>query len=596
MIVLGFSWPIMDKNSVAVILDGKLVFASGETRHTKASYALQEPPLYALKAAFGYLEKKHGIKPHEITDFAIDKDRTKFKFCKVPDFQRSVLPLYDARLARADASFNKPSELAGFARSALTNPDAGLARLFILRAYRALGFARPGNIRIHPVEHQLAHAASAYYFSGANSSAVVVSDSYGEIEHTTIWKVKDGEFEKLMGMPITSGSAGVLWGKLGKYVLNLESWELTDLAAWGGGCRDEGMRRRFDSLVAADGRWPYVIAGGQRSSFFHPVKFTDNPSYAPLLKGLLKGKDLRWAYKGELNKDVAAAAWCGQEILEKSMLMLSSWAKEKTSEKKLGLAGVSFMNTLVNTKIRDSGAFDEVFVFPATDNSGSPAGAAAYVYEHVLGGRIQRCRLDDVYLGPEYDSESVRKMVERGGWKVSADGIEGAAELVSKGKVVAWYQGRSEYGIWPLGNRSVFIDATSEEARRRLNSAKGMWWWRSLSASVLKEDLAMYFSDPIPDPLMTARLELNSEGSSRLLAVRQPGDLVQVQSVTKRTNPKLYELLRSVRDLHGIAAVGNASFSLPRRPMAETPEDAITNFGLGGFDAMYIDGLLISKG
>jgi carbamoyltransferase len=110
--------------------------------------------------------------------------------------------------------------------------------------------------------------------------------------------------------------------------------------------------------------------------------------------------------------------------------------------------------------IHYSKTFNDMFIFPAANDAGTPIGAAAWVYEHVLGGKMKRQRLRTVYLGPEYSDEEVKKVVERGGWNARyiGDDVNEVVDLVIKGFVVAWYQGRAELGPRALGNRSIIAD------------------------------------------------------------------------------------------------------------------------------------------
>ncbi|VVB76845.1 Uncharacterised protein [uncultured archaeon] len=592
MIVAGFSWPIYTHNSVAAVLDGKLVFASEEDRYTRHYRSREEAPISALRSMFEFLKNEYDIRPEEVTDYAIDKDPSKFRLWKFPILQKSLVPLFDARLGRTDAAFNKLPEVAGAVPLIARNPDAGLAKLFIVRVFRSMGLAAPQDIRIHPVEHQLAHAASAHYFSGAHSGAVVVADGYGEIEHTTVWDVKKGEFEKIAGIPNRCGSFGILYGKIAE-AIDMTPWQIGDLSAWGS--YDAEMHRRFSSLMTSDKKLPCCIKGRARRLLPQSESEMKRRLYGPIIEEVLQGKDMRWADKGKLRKDIADIAWCGQDILEKSVLKLVSWAKDNTSRDLLGMAGVTFLNNRVNAKVRNSGMFKDVFVFPASDDAGSPAGAAAYVYEHVLGGRIERKRLTSMALGPKYDSELVKKTIWRGAWKTRNADANGVARLISKGRVVACYQGRSEFGPRALGNRNVFAKASSDEARIRLGRAARMWWWRARSAAVLASEAKRYFVNPTQDPFMDFLLEPNKDGAARLLLARQPDNLMQIHTVTKKENANFYELLRAIKDIGGNGAVGSANFALPREPLVETPADAIRSFSLGGFDDLYIDGLLISK-
>jgi carbamoyltransferase len=126
--------------------------------------------------------------------------------------------------------------------------------------------------------------------------------------------------------------------------------------------------------------------------------------------------------------------------------------------------------------------FNDIFIFPAANDSGTTVGAAAWVYEHVLGEKMKNVRLRNVYLGPEYNDEEVKKVVERGKWSARYVGedVNEVVDLVLKGHVVAWYQGRAELGPRALGNRSIVADPRRREMWGIVNTIKGREWWRPL--------------------------------------------------------------------------------------------------------------------
>jgi glycosyltransferase involved in cell wall biosynthesis len=186
------------------------------------------------------------------------------------------------------------------------------------------------------------------------------------------------------------------------------------------------------------------------------------------------------------------------------MLHLAKWAREHTGEDKLGLAGGVALNAKANMVIHYAKIFNDIFIFPAANDAGGPIGAAAWVYEHALGGKMKRQRLRTVYLGPEYSDEEVKKVVERGGWdaKYVGDDVNPVVDLVVKGHVVTWYQGRAELGPRALGNRSIIADPRKKDMWSIVNKIKGREWWRPLAPSLLEEDVGKYFIDPVPHQFM----------------------------------------------------------------------------------------------
>ena len=239
-----------------------------------------------------------------------------------------------------------------------------------------------------------------------------------------------------------------------------------------------------------------------------------------------------------------------------------------------------------------------MFVFPAANDAGGPIGAAAYVYEHVLGGKMKRQRLKNVYLGPEYDEDLVKKVVRDSKFKAEYIGedVNAVADLVAKGQIVTWYQGRAELGPRALGNRSIIADPTRKEYWRLVNDIKGREWWRPLAPSLLDEDKDVYFKDPVSHEFMILMFRYKDEEACKRVPVTCHVDLTaRPQTVTKDQNKTWYDLIKAFKDIKGEGLIMNTSFNLAGEPLVETPQEAIRSFAVKGFDAMYMQGWLIYK-
>jgi carbamoyltransferase len=298
-----------------------------------------------------------------------------------------------------------------------------------------------------------------------------------------------------------------------------------------------------------------------------------------------------------LHPDAIDLAWAVQSVTEETMLHLARWARENVGEDKLGLAGGVALNAKANMAIHYSKTFNDIFIFPAANDAGTPIGAAAWVYEHVLGGKMKRQRLKTVYLGPEYSDEEVRRVVERGGWdaKYIGDDVNEVVDLIVKGFVVAWYQGRAELGPRALGNRSIIADPRRREMWGVVNRIKGREWWRPLAPSLLEEDAGKYFIEPVPHQFMILMYKYKPEMCEVVPAVCHVDQTARPQTVSKEENKTWYELIKAFKDVTGEGIILNTSFNLAGEPLVETPQDAIKSYALGSFKAIYIQGYLIQK-
>jgi len=602
-VVVGFNWPVEHDHAVGVIIDGELVFASEEERWTRHKHSIGEPPTNALRQAFLFLKRKYGIKPRDVDAYAVNWDPKLYppsiRRDKVASSFRGLIVI--AKDGNLDwfpgGIIGKGLGVLRLGLLYLRGDYFDLARRFIRFAIHSIDEDAPDNIRVIPVPHHLAHAASAYYFSGFDNATVLTVDGSGEFEATVVWRVRDGEFEKVASIPTVYGSLGLSYeevsakigydrlegpgkvmglapyGKASKYYEKLKSFIRHD---------DKYYPFRFD----VPGKWKIKGTG---VDYRQPYKFIANSLYP--------GERVPWDVRGDLHPDAVDLAWAVQAVTEETMLHLAKWAKEHTGEDKLGLAGGVALNAKANMVIHYSKTFNDMFIFPAANDAGTPIGAAAWVYEHVLGGKMKRQRLKTVYLGPEYSDEDVKKVVERGGWnaKYVGDDVNEVVDLIVKGFVVAWYQGRAELGPRALGNRSIIADPRRKDMWGVVNRIKGREWWRPLAPSLLEDDAGKYFVDPVPHQFMILMYKFKPEMCEVVPAVCHVDQTARPQTVNKEGNKTWYELIKAFKDETGEGIILNTSFNLAGEPLVETPQDAIKSFALGGFKALYLQGWLIQK-
>jgi carbamoyltransferase len=595
-VVVGFNWPVEHDNAVGVIVDGELVFASEEERWTRHKHSPGELPINALKQALLYLKGKYGIKPKDVDAYAVNWDT------------KLASPRYFAVASLRSLMHNKigtglfeggviNTATLRLALSILRGNNSYFIHRFLKFVIHSIGEDVPDNIRIIPVVHHLAHAASAYYFSGFNNAAVLTVDGSGEFEATVVWRVRDGEFEGVASIPTVYGSLGTLYericAKIGYDFLEGPG-KVMGLAPYGKASKYYEKLKSFIRFDDKDYPFRFVVPGrwkvkGTIADYVLPYEFIANSLYP--------GDKVPWDVRGDLHPDAVDLAWAVQAVTEEVMLHLARWAREHTGEDRLALAGGVALNAKANMVIHYSKLFNDIFIFPAANDAGTPIGAAAYVYEHVLGGKIKRQRLRTVYLGPEYGDDEVRRVVERGGWnaKYIGDDVNEVVDLVVKGFVVAWYQGRAELGPRALGNRSIIADPRRRDMWGVVNRIKGREWWRPLAPSLLEEDAGKYFIEPIPHQFMILMYKYRPDMCEVVPAVCHVDQTARPQTVNKDENKTWYELIKAFKDVTGEGIILNTSFNLAGEPLVETPQDAIKSYALGAFKAIYLQGWLIQK-
>ena len=596
MIVIGFTWPLEHDNSVAVIWDGKLVFASEEERFSRHKHSPGEPPINALGQAFKFLLRR-GVKPKDVDAYAINWDPKLFAERLKGSEKIETYEVYLKKLVILEAVGVK--ELPLKVLDLLRQDYVALAERLIRKAIRNLGEEVPSKIRVYPVRHHLAHAASAYYFSGFSSAAVVTIDGAGEYESTTVWKVREGSFEPVLSMYASYGSLGLLYESVTDHVMlgRLEGpGKAMGLAPYGKASQYYERLKQFVK-VDSEGDAPFYIADGGkivRTKHFSEAALV----YEKIAEKVVGAPRLEWDPRGELSQDAADIAWAVQRVTEEAVLATARWAREHTGEDRVALAGGVALNAKANMELHYSKIFNDMFIFPAANDAGTPVGAAAYVYEHVLGGKMRRERLRSVYLGPEYEDDEIKKLVQDTGFRAEYVGedVGPVAELVAKGSIVAWYQGRAELGPRALGNRSIVADPRRKDYWRLVNSIKGREWWRPLAPSLLDEDKERYFEDPVSHEFMILMFRYRDrEACERVPVVCHVDMTARPQTVTRDQNRTWYDLIRAFKEMTGEGIIMNTSFNLAGEPLVETPQEAIRDFALKRFDALYLQGWLIYK-
>jgi len=600
-VVVGFNWHVEHDHAVGVIVDGELVFASEEERWTRHKHSPGEPPVNALKQALLYLKRKYGIKPKDVDAYVINFDPRLMALSMRYESWRSTFANLITKDVRVDLlqsniiSTGLSALRLGF--TFLRGDYLDLARRFVRFVAHSVGEDVPEDIRIIPVPHHLAHAASAYYFSGFNNATVLTVDGSGEFEATVVWRVRDGEFEKIASIPTVYGSLGFLYENICTKIGydNIEGpGKVMGLAPYGKASKYYEKLRSFIRFDDGDYPFRFVVPGrwrvkGKIGDYYEP--------YRVIADSVYPGGRVPWDVRGDLHPDAVDLAWAVQAVTEETMLHLAKWARENVGGDKLGLAGGVALNAKANMVIHYSKLFNDIFIFPAANDAGTPIGAAAWVYEHVLGGKMRRGRLRTVYLGPEYGDDEVRKVVERGGWSARyvGDDVNEVVDLVVKGFVVAWYQGRAELGPRALGNRSIIADPRRKDMWGLVNRIKGREWWRPLAPSLLEEDAGKYFIDPVPHQFMILMFKYRPEMCEVVPAVCHVDQTARPQTVNKDENRTWYELIKAFKDVTGEGIILNTSFNLAGEPLVETPQDAIKSYALGAFKAIYLQGYLIQK-
>lgn len=548
MNVLGVNgWPPRSHDAAAgVFVSGRLVATAEEERFVRQKHAFGHAPLHAAR------------------------------FC----LDRAGLTLDDIDVVAH--AWNLP---ALFQRRGLAWPHSSSEALEILFP-RSL-FPRRRNPELRWVPHHLAHAGSAFHLSGLARAAILVLDGQGEDESGSLAIGDHSGIRFLERIPV-SWSLGYFYEAVCEYVgfEALDAGKLMGLAAHG--------HERDVTLHAFE-----FNADGYRVPRLRPdlLAMGATDEQHEVVREWLALLDDQWPKPGHKAdpfemRDLAATA---QAALETAALALVDRLLRITSERQLCIAGGVAFNATLNGKIARRADITDLFVQPLAGDAGAAVGAAAVVAAEA-GDRIEampRC----LGLGPTFNDDDIAQALRvRGVAYERCDPALTAAELISSGRVIGWFEGAVEAGPRALGHRSVFATPARRSVRERVNGAvKEREWWRPLAPTIEEASAPLYVESTRAMPYMIVTAPVRTTALGALEAVIHEDGTTRPQTVTASSDPLLARLLDEVRARTGHPAILNTSFNGPGEPIVCAPADAIDAFSRLTLDALVIGSFVVRR-
>ena len=546
MKVLGINAVFHDP-AASLVLDGRIVAAAEEERFSR---------------------RKHGKRP------------VPFATWELPE-QAAAWCLAEAGLEPAEldaVAYSYDPALAQQPNGDIT-ADAweGLRTLYALRAPRFLATALPGldPARVRFVPHHVAHAASAYLAAPYQRSAVLVLDGRGERASYLAGHAVDGRL-RVLAVQDLPHSLGLLYEEATEHLGFLRSsdeYKVMALAAYGEPVHLPLMREKVRTLP-----------GGR-----FQVDRVDWETLAPAPNGRNGGRDTE--HWGPAQANLAASV---QARLEEVLLELARWLHAETGEAALTMAGGVALNCVANARIASQGPFREVWVQPASGDSGTALGAALYVAREA-GDQIQPMTTAALGRGFEAGELEHALKVARVSYERPAGLPAAVAEILASDGVVAWFQGCSEFGPRALGHRSLLANPARADNLARLNDIKGREQFRPVAPMVLEERAPEIFSGRLPSPYMLFTHRVNAEWRERIPAVVHVDGSARIQTVSRDEEPLLARMLDAFEARTGLPVVVNTSLNTAGRPMVDDPRDALECFGSAPVDALALGPFLIKR-
>jgi len=448
----------------------------------------------------------------------------------------------------------------------------------------------PSNFKFHYYEHHLCHAASAFYLSPFESAAVLTMDGTGE-ETTTMFSRGEGVSLKPLKRIKLPHSLGQFYSAVTNFIgfdmFAGDEWKLMGLAAYGEPKYKDFFSRR---VLSANGNGDFHL--NIRTLDHHLAKHYQFPDELIHELGPARQPD------EEIEKrhmDIAASA---QEVLEDVVLKLLQNLHEQTGEKNLCLAGGVAFNSVMNGRIMQESPFENFFIQPAAGDAGCSLGAAYLVHHKVLKEpRAQQ--MEHAYYGPGFSSEecaAVLKAADLQFQTLDEDQlIARVAKMIADGAIVGWFHGRMEFGPRALGRRSFLADPRRADMRELLNEkVKLREWFRPLAPSMLEEASPKLFGIDHRDPFMVTVLAVREEMRDKIPAVVHVDGTARPQTVSRKTNPRYWKLLKEFERIAGVPVLLNTSFNI-QEPIVCKPADAVRTFQAASFDALILEDHLVLR-
>jgi carbamoyltransferase len=564
--------------SASLLCDGRLVTAVEEERFNRVKYAAGFPA-----NAIRHCLAEAGLSIGEIDHVAIPRNPWARMGTKL--FYGVRMPRFALERSRVLTHFSGIHE--ELARECDVAPET-------IRA------------RYHRVEHHVAHLASTFFVSPFDQAAVLSTDGLGDFA-STMWATGEGSRLKIHGAVAFPHSLGLYYTAISQY---LGFWKFGDeykvmgLAAYGEPAYQDEFRR---IVRPANGKGfslglEYFChhRTGPQMTWQHSDKTPVlGRLFSPYLEERLGRTRTSAEPVGKQHKDIAASL---QTVLEEAYFRLLNSLHRKTQRNAACLAGGVAFNCVANGKIFDQTPFSDVYVQPAAGDGGLSLGAAYYVYHQILG-HPRTFVMEHAYWGPQFTPEAVRMAVEGSGlsdsFSVQRLAVEELLRLtaahIAAGKIVGWFQGRAEWGPRALGNRSILVDPRRGRMKDVLNQRiKHREPFRPFAPSILEEATAQYFEHSYPSPFMNLAYAVRPEKRAMIPAPTHVDGTGRLQTVSRRTNPLYWALIKEFEKLTSVPVVLNTSFN-ENEPIVLKPQEAIDCFLRTKMDVLVVGNYLIEK-
>lgn len=452
------------------------------------------------------------------------------------------------------------------------------------------------------MNHHMSHAASSYYTSEFNESALLVVDGGG-----SRYGINQCEL-------VSMGIAGSNYMELFDKQYGAINPEEIQMATDGLCLFSDGVASFYSFMTVScgfhgnqEGKLMGLAPYGTDIYVNSLRKFIDlnsNYEFHMSVNGDLKQFicDVYKSRQDDLFYAKADLAYAAQAILEEYFACILHVLYKKTMCKNLCFSGGVALNSVLNGKIKQISPFENIHIFPAANDAGTAVGAALYGYYQIAGNPWRPQKIKSVFFGRTYSDTKIYRSINKYADKIHVKKLQTeelykkGAEILAQGKTLGWFRYGAEFGPRALGNRSIFADSRISSMKQTLNSkVKFREDFRPFAPMVLAEKAEEYFILENKDNsfmLFVGKVCPSKYG--QIPAVTHVDGSARVQTISGE-NPSIYKLLHAFYSITGIPILINTSFNIKGEPIVESPEDAIRCLVNSGLDYVMLHNWLLWK-
>ena len=591
MYILGISCYYHD-SAAALLHDGHLVAAAEEERFSRKKHDSDFPAL-----AIEFCLNMAGITANDL-DYVVFYEKPLLKFERI-----------------------LKTHLASFPRSWRVFGEAMIAWLgdkMWVKTHIQEKIGVPGE-KILFADHHMSHAASAFFASPFDEAAILTVDGVGEWTTSARGYAKgdwDGTSQNTIVLSQEQRfphSLGLLYSAFTAFLgfrVNNGEYKMMGMSPYGTPRFIDKVEKLFK--VYDDGSFwvnmdyfsyhyshidtynkKFIDLFGEprvHSDVFYTAK--TNPEMDP---------NDRQVQQNQYYADIAASV---QRVTEESLIKMLHALHRETGMKFVCMAGGVALNSKANGRLLNETPFENIYIQPAAGDSGGALGAALYAY-HILLGQPRKFVQEHNYWGAEYNEAEIETAIVETGFQYEVVNDEAAltaraVDDILAGKVIAWFQGRFEWGPRALGSRSIMADPRRAEMKEIVNTKiKFREPFRPFAPVIIEEAVIDYFEMDAPETNYMARFMLTVQPfkkgpGAQVPAVNHLGT-GRLQSVRREWNPRYYDLMYQFGQATGVPILINTSFNLRGEPIVNTPANALKTFGNSGIDTLVMSKYIVRK-